>query len=179
MEHFISIPHNETVVKMNKFNFENPEIKNPSLESKEEQTKNTRENEPLRILETKRKNLEKQLVELLIPPTNPFRKTIWKYALSIAKSRTESESKNKEGKNDKVRAAAEIALASKLVDELLLSFSREVLFPLLKVMISREHKDRLSEYRLKYAELLELKKSEDMERAEKHDDTIDISDMDY
>ncbi|MEW6084844.1 MAG: hypothetical protein AB1607_09635 [Chloroflexota bacterium] len=178
MEHLYFPVQNEVVVKMNKLNFENPEGKNSSLETKEGQVKNTRENEPLRIIETKRKNLEKQLIELLIPPSNPFRKTIWKYALSIAKARTESESKNKEGKNDKVKAAAEIALASKIVDELLLSFSREVLFPLLKVMISREHKDRLAEYRLKYAELLELKESEDMERAERRED-IDISDMDY
>lgn len=179
MEHLIFAPPNETIAKMNKLNFENPESKNSPLESKDGQVKSTRENEPLRIMETKRKNLEKQLVELLIPPNNPFRKTIWKYALSIAKSKTESESKNKEGKNDKVRAEAEIALASKMVDELLLSFSREVLFPLLKIMISREHKDRLAEYRLKYSELLELKQSEDIERSERHEDAIDVSDMDY
>jgi hypothetical protein len=179
MEYLIFGPPTETVVKMNKLNFENPESKNSPLESKDGQVKSTRENEPLRILETKRKSLEKQLVELLIPPNSPFRKTIWKYALSIARSKMESETKSKEVKNDKVKAAAEIALASKMVDKLLLSFSREVLFPLLRVMISREQKERLAEYQLKYAELLELKQSEDIERAERDESAIDISDMDY
>lgn len=106
--------------------------------------------------EIRRKTIEKRLLELAIPPSSPFRKTVWKLALAIQKSRTESETKQKElnkTKNAEINPEAYFS-TTRIVESIFSAIAREVILPFLSLLLTFEHKAKLEEYRNEYSDLL-------------------------
>ena len=112
----------------------------------------------------KKRNLEKKISEILVPPQSLLYRLIWERAISISKSLIQSEVKKKQEQksddvaDDDVKSETIKKIAESIVDSLL----RRITLPLLKFLLTSEYRERLDHFEQEYTDLQEIDSSADM-----------------
>lgn len=100
--------------------------------------------------ESQKKSREERLFDLMIPPKSPFRRTVWNWAIGMAKSQAETSKREKANKENK-----EIFfLASKIAERIYSILSQELILPLIKLLLSSESRSKLEKFQQEYSSFI-------------------------
>lgn len=102
--------------------------------------------------------LEAKLLNLLMPPNSRLRRSIWKLALQIEKSQVEAMSRKKETEAIEQTGTESTTTSAnhKLAEALYTLIAKELLIPLLEVLLSSRERGNIHAYSKYYAQLLQL-----------------------